>query len=142
MLTLIRFCAVVKALTINFFQKNFFYPMHDADFPKIPRVKLEEIDLYRLSPVHIEMSKTNQLKKIPYSSPHRSSPDGGGYARVDGCKSGYFEAPCSPKCRDLHSILTSQGKGLAFWVHLWLTDARILSWNVFLLVIVGPDSYL
>ena len=37
--------------------------MHDADFPKIPRVKLEKIDLYRLSPVHIEMSKTNQLKK-------------------------------------------------------------------------------
>jgi hypothetical protein len=60
-----------------FSRKIFFYPVHDADFPKIPRAKLEKIDLYRLLPVHIEMSKTNQLKKIPYSSLRRSSPDGG-----------------------------------------------------------------
>ena len=50
MITLKRFCAVVKALIINFFQKNFIYPMPDATFLKISGAKLE-FDLLRLGVV-------------------------------------------------------------------------------------------
>jgi hypothetical protein len=51
MITLKRFCAVVKALIINFFQKNFFYPMPDATFLKISGVKLEQpLPIYELLP--------------------------------------------------------------------------------------------
>jgi len=41
MVTLKRFCAVVKALIINFFQKNSFYPMPDATFLKVSGAKFE-----------------------------------------------------------------------------------------------------
>jgi len=40
-LTFKKFCAVVKAFTTNFFQKNFFLPMPDAVFLKISGAKLE-----------------------------------------------------------------------------------------------------
>jgi hypothetical protein len=41
MLTLKRYCAVVKAIIINFFRKISFYPMPDATFLKISGAKLE-----------------------------------------------------------------------------------------------------